>query len=459
MEKTKIAIIGAGLTGLTTAFYLKKKNIPFHLFDTQDRAGGVILTKKNQDFIWETGPNTGVIGKPEVVELFEDLNATAILETASSVAGNRFIWKGDRLHALPSSPISGLKTPLFSWKDKFGMLFEPFRKKGENPEENLTSFVKRRLGSSVLDYAVDPFVSGVYAGNPDTIIPKYALPKLYALEENYGSFIRGSIHKMLSKKTEREKKATKKTFSATNGLSTLIERLVEAVGKENISLNCQGLFILRSDNSYCVHFGIENLNFSQVIFTGNAKRLPEAFPFLKEEHLDDASRVDVAQVMEVSVGFKKWEGIPLNGFGALMPSKEGRNILGALFMSSLFKNRAPQGGALLAVFMGGKRHPEYLDLNDNEIFEMVQKDLKESLNIPTFNPDLFEITRHRLAIPQYDSLSPARFKAFALAEEKFPGLYLGGNGIGGIGIADRIKQGKELAARLAADLTKTKTTL
>ena len=123
-------------------------------------------------------------------------------------------------------------------------------------------------------------------------------------------------------------------------------------------------------------------------------------------------------------------------------------MLGVLFLSSLFTGRAPEGGAMLSVFMGGIRHPEYLNLTDSEVYEIVKKEIQETLLQKDFSPELFEITRHSMAIPQYDKNTPARIAAFAKAESMYPGLLLGGNGIGGIGMADRIRQGKELALRI-----------
>lgn len=441
----KIAIIGAGLTGLTTAFYLRKNNIDVTVFELKDHIGGVIQTRKKDSFIWETGPSTGVLGKPEAMELFEDLNALDILETAPSLAGKRYVWKGKKLHPLPSDPISGLLTPLFSWKDKFGILLEPFRPKGENPDENLSSFVRRRLGESILQYAVDPFVSGVYAGSPDTIIPRYALPKLYNLEASYGSFIRGTIHKMKEPKTPRDLKATKKTFSSKGGLSSLIERLTAAIGLDHIKTNCKNLTVSKTEQGYSVSYeGMNPEDFDEIVYSATAKNILKTFPFLQNSGLDAISQVRYTAVAEVAVGFEKWEGLPLDGFGALMPSKEKRRILGVLFMSSLFQNRAPSTGAMLSVFVGGERHPEYVSLSDNELKSLVQEELTSILNIPNFNPAIFEISRHLEAIPQYDLLTPDRLKAFKSAEEKYPGLHLAGNGIGGIGMADRIKQGKEV---------------
>jgi len=449
MKAKNIAVIGSGITGLSAAFYLKRNGHSVKVFDKNSRTGGVIQSIQKNGFTYETGPSTGVISKPEVTELFEDLGKQDLLETAPSLAGNRYIWKNGKLHVIPSGPIGGLKTPLFSWKDKFGILLEPFRPKGTDPEENLSSFVRRRLGNSILDYTVDPFISGVYAGSPDVTIPKYALPKLYNLEQNYGSLIRGSIHKMKEPKSERDKKATKKTFSAKGGLSTLVEALAKAIGAENFVLNAN-LYVKPENGSYkVVDNGNEYGPFDSVVLTSGASHVFDILPFAKGKGFDSASEVLYAKVAEVAVGFNKWEGFPLDGFGALIPSKEHKKILGVLFMSSLFQGRAPEGGAMLATFLGGLRHPEYVDLPDEAIKEMVSKEVKEVLSIPHFTPDLFEISRHEEAIPQYDLSTPKRISAYAGIEKAFPGILMGGNGIGGIGMADRIKQGRDLAERLA----------
>ena len=443
----KVAIIGAGITGLSAAFYAKKAGNAVTVFDKKSHVGGVMQTLSQNGFIYETGPSTGVVSLPEVTELFEDLNIHHLLEEAPRLSGNRFILKNGKLHPIPTGPLSGLATPLFSWKDKFGMPLEPFRPRGTAPEENLTSFVRRRLGNSILEYAVDPFVSGVYAGTPDDMIPKYALPKLYNLERDYGSFIRGSIAKMKQPKTDRDKKASKKTFSAKGGLSVLAEHLEKDIGKENFVMNANPI-VIPAAGEYQIQVGEKNFGpFDRVIFTAGADHVFEALPFAQEK-FPDASQVLYAKVAEAAIGFNHWTGLPLNGFGALMPSKEKRNILGILYMSSLFQNRAPQGGALLAVFVGGLRHPEFLDLNDGQFREMVGKEVASIMQIPHFEPDLFEITRHEHAIPQYDKKTPLREKAYKGIEQAYPGILMGGNGIDGIGMAKRIAQGRALAERI-----------
>ncbi len=214
MEKTtNIAIIGAGLTGLTTAFYLKKQHKDFLVLEENNRVGGVIHTQHQDGFTFEEGPNTGVLGSPEAAELFEDLGGLCSLETAGGNVNKRYILKNGEWTAMPMGLIDAVKTPLFTMKDKFRILAEPFRKPGTDPEEPLSELVKRRMGQSFLDYAIDPFILGVYSGDPSKLITKYAFPKLYNLEQNYGSFIGGSVKRMFRKKDERAKKATRKVFS------------------------------------------------------------------------------------------------------------------------------------------------------------------------------------------------------------------------------------------------------
>ena len=180
-----VVVIGAGLTGLTTAYWLRRAGVRVKVVEAQSRIGGQIQTNHINDYIIETGPTTGSVSTPEVAELMADLKETSggrcLLETAPDAAKRRLIWKGGRFHDLPSSPIGGLTTPLFRFSDKLRILGEPWRKPGTDPDESVGSLACRRLGRSFVDYAVDPFVSGVYAGNPDTLVTRYALPKLYNL--------------------------------------------------------------------------------------------------------------------------------------------------------------------------------------------------------------------------------------------------------------------------------------
>ncbi len=448
-----IIIIGAGLTGLTLAFYLKKQGKDVLIIEKSAKTGGVIQTIKDDEFVYETGPNTGVVGNPEVAELFEDLEGLCTLETADPSAKRRLIWKNGKWRALPSGFWSAVTTPLFTLKDKFKVLGEPFRKKGSNPEENLADLVKRRLGVSFLNYAIDPFISGIYAGDPKYLIPKYALPKLYALEQNYGSFIKGSMKKAKeNKKNPRLQKATKEVFSAKGGLSNLIKALTEKTGSENIFLKAKNTTVLPLENGFEIQTEINNepvqIKAKKVVTTSGANELMNLLPFLTEQEKAPFEELKYASVVQAIVGYRKWKGIDLKAFGGLVPTIENRNILGALFTSSFFTGRAPKYGALISVFMGGTKRPEIFTLDDEEIESLISRDLCEMMGMPIFRPDLFEIYRYKYAIPQYGLSSAQRFETINQLQDKYPGLILAGNIRNGIGMADRIKQARDIAEEL-----------
>lgn len=438
-----VIIIGAGLTGLTLAFYLKKAGKKILLVEKMSRTGGVISTTKKDGFTYETGPNSGSMGSPEMAELFEDLGDRCELETANEDAKFRWVWKNGQWNNLPSGLWQGITTPLFSFSDKFRLLAEPLRKKGNDPHESIATMVERRMGKSFLNYAVNPFISGIYAGDPYNLVTKYALPKLYMLEQNYGSFIGGSIKK--GKPTdERSKKATRKVFTAKGGKQNIVNALTEAIGKENIILNAKDIQINKTDNTYNLEVGEENITATTVVSTGGAKGIPELFPFAKAELTQEIAKLRYAKVVQAVVGYKKWQGIPLKAFGGLIPGIEKRNTLGILFPSSIFSGRAPKGGALMTFFMGGVKRPDIIEMADDEITALVHKELAETLKCNA-TPDLIRITRYQQAIAQYDASSKERLAAIDELEKTHQGLYLAGNIRDGIGMSDRVKQGRLLA--------------
>jgi len=444
-----VAIIGAGLTGLTIAFYLKRAGINFRVYEKSGRPGGVIETLHEKGFTYESGPNTGVLNRLEAVELLEDLKNDCTVEVADEAAKARWIWKKDRWEPLPSGIIKGITTPLFTFPDKLRLLAEPFRKKGTNPDETLAELVLRRMGRSFLNYAIDPFILGIYSGDPARLVTQYAFQKLYRLEQDYGSFIGGAIKKSFESKDEKEKKVTKEIFSVEGGLNNLINALVKNTGRENIKLNCTGLSF-RYDGSKFVS-NCENEEFTHVISATGSYELSGLFPFIDSEKIQDINKMEYSKVVQVALGFNKWEGISLKSFGGLVPFIENRPILGILFISSFLKNRAPEDGALLSVFLGGIRKPEIVELPDSEIEKIVQDEVMVTLGLKRFNPDLIKIFRYRHAIPQYGIESKNKLNTIESLEKQFPGLILAGNIRDGIGIADRIKQGKNVAKAIIND--------
>jgi len=448
-----VVILGAGLTALTTAHHLKKSGVDFLMLDKAPRVGGVIKTVNEKGYLYEEGPNSGVLGNVEVLRLFEDLKGDCEIENANENVKKRYILKNGHWEALPSSLMTAVNTPLFTLKDKLRILGEPFRKAGKNPDETLADMVKRRLGQSFLDYAIDPFILGVYAGDPNRLVPRYALPKLYNLEQKYGSFIKGTFKKKFEPKTDEEKKVTRDVFSVVGGLSKLTDALLTRIGKENIQLGISNITVKPIENHYLVTYKDQNgvavdLETRKVISTIGAHQLDKVLTFIDPKSLAKITALHYTKVIQVVLGFDNWKGMDLDAFGGLIPFKENREILGVLFMSALFNNRAPKDGALLSIFMGGVRKPEIFKLTDQEIEKVIEKEISAVMHLNEFHPDLFKIIRHEYAIPQYEADSGVRFETITEIENKYPGLIIGGNLRNGIGMADRILQGRMLADKV-----------
>lgn len=450
---TDILIIGAGLTGLTAAFHLARGGKQVHILECTDRVGGQIRTFREDGFTFESGPNTGVVSYPEVAELFAAVAPACRLETAHDEAKCRLIWKGESFRALPSGLVSAVTTPLFTLSDKFRILGEPFRAKGTNPDESVGELAARRLGKSFLDYAVDPFLSGVYAGDPMKLVTRYALPKLYNLEQQYGGFIKGTLAKARQPKTDRDRLATKKVFSAVGGLENLVKAMADAIGPEHITLSASHVTIRPREKgwqaSYSTPEGEHLIYADKVVTTSGAYTLPALLPFIPRGEMDKISNLQYAPVVQASVGIRHTGGLRFNAFGGLVPSCEKKNVLGILFPAACFDNRAPKEGALFSFFIGGVKRACLTQLADEDLKALIVQEFHAMLKFPvSVQPDMIRIFRHEHAIPQYEASSGERFATIEQLESRYPGLTLAGNIKGGIGMADRIRQATDIARRL-----------
>lgn len=445
-----VLIVGAGLTGLVAAYELAKRGRSVALIDRASRVGGQIQTLRSGGFVYETGPNTGIISNLEVQHLFRELGDD-LLELASPSARRRLILRHGRFAPLPSGAKSAVTTGLFTWRDKLRILLEPFRPKGTDPDESVARLVKRRLGQSYLTYAVDPFVGGIYAGDPETLVTRHALPRLYALEQEHGSFIRGAIAKIRGGRTEAER-PSKAVFSCRGGLECLAERLSERIGSQQIYLQTSIEDIVYHGAyrwQVCCCSGDAQWQFDAkvVISTVGSHALRGSLPFLSDMLLAPIEAMRYAPVVQVAVGYADAGGIDFDAFGGLIPSIEDGAILGVLNPTACFAGRAPEGGLLLSVFLGGLRAPHLIGCTDAEIETLVVERLGRIIGIKQ-RPDLLHIVRHPHAIPQYEASTDARLAAIAEAERIYGGLYLAGGIRDGIGMADRVAQATRLAGQV-----------
>jgi oxygen-dependent protoporphyrinogen oxidase len=277
------------------------------------------------------------------------------------------------------------------------------------------------------------------------------------LEQDYGSFIKGSMQKAKERKNDpRMQKATREVFSAKGGLKNLISALTEKVGVDNILLNVKNTVVSKTENGFEINAEINNepviIQAEMVVTTTGAYELGNLLPFLSDEEKAPFEELKYASVVQAVVGYHNWKGINLKAFGGLVPTIEQRDILGVLFTSSFLSNRAPKNGAMLSVFLGGIKRPEIFKMEDEDIEDIVSREFRQMMGMPIFRPDLFEIFRYKHAIPQYGLSSGKRLETISLIQQKYPGLVLAGNIRDGIGMADRIKQGKTIANQLIDNL-------
>ncbi|MDR2506827.1 MAG: protoporphyrinogen oxidase [Candidatus Accumulibacter sp.] len=446
-----VIVIGAGLTGLSAAFFMKRKGLRVLVLEKKDRTGGAIRSHRENGFVYEEGPNTGLISNAELLDLFQ-LSGVAP-EIASGSAKKRLILKNGQWHPLPRGPAGFFKTPLFGFHDKVGMFFEPFRKRGSDPDESLLETVSRRIGKSFADYAADPFVSGIYAGDPKRLVTRHAFPKLYDLEQKYGSFVCGAIMKSLA--SGKERRVSRKVFSVSGGLGTLVDALAKEIGEEHLIRSAQNIEASKTGNGYAINYTHEGrtltLRANNLVSTVGAYALPKIFPFIDKEDMDCLTEMNYAKVIQVAVGAERKAIDNAHvSFGGLVPTKENRKILGVLLPSFCFSGRAPEGYVTMAVYMGGTRHPEYMDMPDDEIKKIVGEELSALFRVPESSIAFMKLFRHPHAIPQYERSSGKRLETLWRLEKKNDGLILSGNLRDGIGMADRVKQAYETAARIRA---------
>jgi oxygen-dependent protoporphyrinogen oxidase len=440
MQDKRIAIIGAGISGLSLAFWLQKKNFKISVFEQSDRPGGSIITEKEQGFLMDMGPNSTLETSPVITQLVTDIGLSDQKCYANQVANNRYILRNGRLHALPMSPGKFLKTKLFSGSAKLRLLREPFLKATTDPEITLAEFVRYRLGQEFLDYAINPFVAGVYAGDPAALSTAAAFPKLYALEQKYGSLIKGQIKGARERKKRGEiSKDRARMFSFLGGMTVLTETLAKAVG-EYIVFNRGVRQITSTDHEYRLLFddGSRSDVFSGVIVTTPTSTIARIISGLtvKQKYLLNA--VTYAPVAVVFMGFKQSDiKRELDGFGFLVPKIEGRQILGSIWSSSLFPQRAPENYVAFTTFVGGMRQPQLVQKSEQELSKLVRNELTQLVGV-SGDPVIVRIRKWPQAIPQYLQGYGQVQVLFDQIEKRFPGLFFSGNFRRGISVGDCI---------------------
>ncbi|MEP7211502.1 MAG: protoporphyrinogen oxidase [Acidobacteriota bacterium] len=451
MDK-RVCVIGGGISGLCVAYRLKKAGIDVTLFEKGQKAGGNITTEIRDGFLYEHGPNSALASR-ELLGLIDELGLTDEIAKIDPNSKKRFIIRDGKLVALPSGLGDFVRGKAFSGKAKLRLLKEPLVPGNSSNGESVASFFERRLGKEVVDYAVDPFISGIYAGDPTQLSVKHAFPKLFDLEKNFGSLLKGALFSKKDK-TARLPKGTPRSVTFKRGMQAMSDALAKQLG-DSIRLGTAVTRIQRNgDNGYTVASDQGEEVFDAVVLStpaGAASRLTaELDPPLSQV----LGGVYYAPVSVVITGFKSEHvGTDPAGFGFLVPGSEQRKVLGSLWTSSVFENRAPDGHHIFTTFIGGSRNPALSERSGAELIVIALDELRQLMGT-TGEPVLTAVKKWERAIPQYNIGYEKVIDAIEDSQKNNDGFYLCSNFYKGISVGDCVKNGIATAENVVEYLIK-----
>jgi oxygen-dependent protoporphyrinogen oxidase len=441
----RIAIIGGGLTGLTLAYYLQKAGVAYNLFEAGDRPGGNLHSPYDPGgYQLEAGPNSLLLSA-ELEELLLELGLQDAIQEAAPVSQQRYVLRGGSYQVLPGSPPKLLSSGFFSLKTKFGLLRELLRRPTPPvPGETIAAFFKRHFGQEVVDYAVNPFVAGIYAGDPQELLLSLTFPQLAALEQQYGSILRGFAA------TQKGKGGRRRTITLRGGVHVLTQAL--AAQLTNYQLGQMITAIKQSaDKQY------EVTTSDQVLadagsYTHIALALPTyaAAELLRPLYPAAAEALAAVHYPPMTLVYSAYDratvGHLLAGFGALNPKAEGTYSAGSIWTSSIFPDRVPDGQVMFTSFVGGAQFAQQAQEPAATQLATVHQELSRFYDI-SGEPRWQGRYYWSRSIPQFDQhLAAARAAMIPLATE---GILAVANWQAGVSVPDCIKYARGIAKQLS----------
>ncbi len=441
----RIAIAGAGISGLATAFYLGRARPDWELtiLDAAPRAGGTINTVDVNGFLFEGGGNGFLTNKPDSLQLVNDSGAQALLMPSSDAARRRFIFDGS-LHALPESPPAFLKTRLLTGRQKLrvlGELFVPPRRDGA--DETLQEFGYRRVGKGLTDVFLDAMTAGIYGTTPAKVSVRAAFPLVVELEQQHGGLFRGML--------ARRKKGAGPggvLMSFRGGLGTFAEHLHRTIRAE-WRLGEAVTAIARDGARWRVESTGGSAGYDRVIVAAQPHAAASMFRESDAELSALLGRIEHTPIAVVGFGYRALQH-PLDGFGLLTTTASRQPVLGVLWDSSIFPDRAPAGCKCVRVMIGGQRNPELVDQDEAGLVATARAGLASTMGV-TAEPDVTFVRRWERGIPSYVVGHLGRVGAIFERAARLPGLHFVCNAYHGIAMNDCVRNGRELAQRISAE--------
>ncbi|NBI28784.1 protoporphyrinogen oxidase [Chengkuizengella marina] len=480
MEKTpkKVTIVGGGISGLSTAFYMKKKfseqGIPIEItiVEKDNRLGGKIQTWLRDEFVIERGPDSFLARKFPIIKISRELGIEDQLTATNPKAKKNYILHKGKFHLMPPGLILGIptkmapfmKTGLISFPGKLraGMdLFLPRR--SSSSDETLGGFLSRRLGKQVAENIAEPLLSGIYAGNPNKLSLKATFPQFRGIEQKYRSLILGMVNSR--KQTPANgasamplpKIAQNSMFlTYKKGLNTLVDALVEELRNVKVITEQSVTKIKKLDsnhdldetNIYEITLSNGEMIESDIIVLAIPPHL-SADLFTDLNQVQQLKKIKYASVANVIMAFDKKDiNHDMDGSGFVIPRKEGRFITACTWTSSKWLHTAPKGKILLRCYVGRSGEEAWKQLDDKQIIEKVQKEIEYLMGIKA-TPIFHKVTRLYHSMPQYpiehlNIIGNARKQC----TEHYPGIFLTGAGYEGVGIPDCVGQGEKTAEQV-----------
>ena len=458
----KVTVIGAGISGLAAGFELVERGLPREdllVLEGESRAGGNIRTGSDEGFTIEHGPNGFLDNSPPTLDLVRRLGMEDRLLPSRDTSSIRFIFRGGALRAVPMNPIALLRSSLLSVPGRIRIFREPFVPKGGAPDESVFDFAARRIGKEAARVMVDSMVSGVFAGDAKRLELRAAFPRMAEFEEKHG----GLVKAMIALRTEKKKKGSPgkskggpagpggRLTSFRNGMDELTGALADRIGP-SLRTGAPAAALAREEGEYTVTLGSgETVRTDRVILA-----TPAPVSSLLTAPIDGDLSALLSQIPGTSVAVvataydrEKLHPAP-HGFGFLVPRGEGPRILGCLWTSSIWEDRAPDNRFLLRTMVGGAHDPDAAGLSDEDLYALVDDDLKLTMGLRV-EPVFRRIYRYRLGIPQYPPGHTARVDRIRGILERYPGLLVSGNSYGGISMNHCIAEAPRVAEAALRD--------
>ena len=456
MSKYDVLIVGGGISGLSALHFLRKRapNLTVRLLEAESRLGGTIGTDRVDGYSFDWGPNGFLDRLPLTLQLCEELGLISSLERANANVSNRFILRGGRLRPDPLSPLAFLKSDILSWPGKIRILGEPFaRKRPDGIDESIDDFANRRIGRQAADYLVQPMVSGVYGGVASRLSLVSCFPIMREMEDEHGSLFRAMIARARAAKRSGRKSGGPASpagwlTSFQGGLYVIIDRFRELYA-DHVSTNMP-VASVRKENDFFITTTADghDIQSSYVILAVPSYQAAKIVTTVSATLSDSLSQIKYAPIAVVCMGFPA-DSVRFNidGFGFLVPSKEKRRILGSIWTSSIFADRAPLGKVQFRTMVGGDGDHASAAMSDSQLISAVTQDLRDIVGIDS-EPEMVRLFRWSQGIPQYHIGHGNLIRTIESELTAVRGLHLAGNAYFGIGLNECVKRADEVVTRL-----------